>query len=83
MPQSDNTKITNIILNGNKNYILWSRSVTIGLGGKGKLNFVTGTKEKPKAANPNEATPEESAKIEEWETTDQMIMSWLLSTMEP
>ena len=83
MSQSDNNKITNIVLNGNKNYIPWSRSVTIGLGGKGKLCFVTGTKEKPKAEKPAEATIEEKAKIEEWETTDQMIMSWLLSTMEP
>jgi gag-polypeptide of LTR copia-type len=46
---SDNTKLTTLILNGNKNYIPWSRSVTIGLGGKGKLGFVTSTKEKPKS----------------------------------
>jgi gag-polypeptide of LTR copia-type len=57
--------------------------VTIGLGGKGKLNFITGTKTKPVPAKANEATAEERAKIEEWETTYQMIMSWLLSTMEP
>jgi gag-polypeptide of LTR copia-type len=80
--QSDNTKLTTIILTGN-NYILWSRSVTIGLGGKDKLNFITGTKTRPVPAKANEATTEERAKIEEWETTDQMIMSWLLSTMEP
>ena len=81
--QFDNTKLTTIILNGNKNYILWSRSVTIGLGGKGKLHFVIGTKEKPKLDKPNEATAAETAQIEEWETNDQMIMSWLLSTMDP
>ncbi|XP_078148487.1 uncharacterized protein LOC144543910 [Carex rostrata] len=80
--QSDSTKLTTIILNGS-NYIPWSRSVTIGLGGKGKLSFVTGTKAKPVADKPKEATAEETAKIEEWETMDQMIMSWLLSTMEP
>jgi gag-polypeptide of LTR copia-type len=80
---SDNTKLTTLILNGNKNYIPWSRSVTIGLGGKGKLHFVTGTKERPKPANVNEAIAAEIAKIKEWDTNDQMIMSWLLSTMDP
>jgi gag-polypeptide of LTR copia-type len=79
---SDNTKLTTLILNGNKNYIPWSRSVTIGLGGTGKLGFVTGTKEKPKSEK-TVATAEEIAKIEEWKTIDQMIMTWLLSTMEP
>jgi gag-polypeptide of LTR copia-type len=62
--QSDNTKLTAIILTGN-NYIPWSRSVTIGLGGKDKLNFVTGTKTKLVPAKANEATAEERAKIEE------------------
>ena len=80
---SDNTKLTTLILNGNKNYIPWSRSVTIGLGGKGKLPFVTGTKERPKPKKPEEATAAETAQIDEWDTTDQMIMSWLLSTMDP
>jgi hypothetical protein len=49
--------------------------VTISLGGKDKLNFVTGTKIRPVPAKVNEATIEKRAKIEEWETTDQMIMS--------
>lgn len=80
--QFDNTKLTTIILNGNKNYIPWSRSVTIGLGSKGKLHFVTGTKERPKPDKPNEATAAETAQIEEWDTNDQMIMSLLLSTMD-
>jgi gag-polypeptide of LTR copia-type len=62
--QFDNTKLTSIMLTGN-NYIPWSRSVTIGLGGKGKLNFVTETKIRPVPAKANEATAEERAKIEE------------------
>jgi gag-polypeptide of LTR copia-type len=62
--QSDNTKLTAIILIDN-NYIPWSRSVTIGLGGKGKLNFVTRTKTRPVPAKANEATAEERATIEE------------------
>jgi gag-polypeptide of LTR copia-type len=80
--QSNNTKLTTIILTCS-NYIPWARSVTIGLGGKGKLSFVIGTKTKPVPAKVNEATTEEKTKIDEWETTDQMIMSWLLNTMEP
>jgi gag-polypeptide of LTR copia-type len=72
--QSDNTKLTTIILTGN-NYIPWSKFVTIGLGGKGKLNFITGTKIRPVPAKVNEATTEERAKIKKWETTNQMIMS--------
>jgi gag-polypeptide of LTR copia-type len=78
MSQFDNTKLTTITLNGNKNYIPWSISVTIGLDGKRKLTFITGTK-----AKPNETTAEENVSIAKWETTDQMIMSWLLTTMEP
>jgi gag-polypeptide of LTR copia-type len=83
MPQFNNTKLTTLILNDNKNYILWSRSVIIGLGGKGKLHFVTGIKERPKPEKANEITAAETAQIEEWDINDQMIMSWLLSTMDP
>jgi gag-polypeptide of LTR copia-type len=81
-PTCYNTKLTTIILTGN-NYIPWARSVTIGLGGKDKLSFVTSTKAKPVPAKVNEAIAEEKIKIDEWETIDKMIMSWLLSTMEP
>lgn len=80
---SDNTKLTTIVLNGNKNYIPWSRSVTIGLSGRGKLQYVTGTKEKPKPTDPQKQTEAETIKIEEWQTADHMVMSWLLNTMEP
>jgi gag-polypeptide of LTR copia-type len=65
MSQGDNTKLTTLILHGNKNYIPWSRTVTIGLGGKGKLHFVTGTKERPKPTKANELTAVETAQIEE------------------
>jgi gag-polypeptide of LTR copia-type len=45
--QIDTFKLTNIIPNGNQNYIPWSKSVSITLGGKGKLRHVSGTKPKP------------------------------------
>ena len=62
--QFDNSKLTSITLNGSKNYIPWSRSVTIGISGRGKLGFVTGTKKKPVANKPLEPTAEETEKIE-------------------
>jgi gag-polypeptide of LTR copia-type len=80
---SDNTKLTTVVLSGNKNYIPWSRQITIGLCGKGKSGFINGTKQKPIPKDPLKITDEETNKIEEWQTSDHMVMSWLLSTMEP
>jgi gag-polypeptide of LTR copia-type len=48
----DNSKLTNIVLNGNQNYIIWSKSVSIALGGRGKLSHDTGTKQKAKPVKP-------------------------------
>jgi gag-polypeptide of LTR copia-type len=79
----DNSKLTNIILNGNQNYILWSKSVSIALGGRGTLGHITGTKLKPKPTKPELPTVEEIRKIEEWEETDLSIMSLLIQTIEP
>jgi gag-polypeptide of LTR copia-type len=80
---SDNTKLTTVVLSGNKNYIPWSRQITIGLSRKGKSGFINGTKQKPIPKDPLKITDEETNKIEEWQTSDHMVMSWLLSTMEP
>lgn len=79
----DNSKITTIILSGNKDYISWSRSIQIGLSGRGKLGFIDGTLKKPKVAKPAEPNEEETKKITEWQTTDHMVMSMLINTMEP
>jgi gag-polypeptide of LTR copia-type len=46
---TDNSKITTIILSGNKDYIPWSRSIQIGLNGRGKLEFIDGTLKKNKS----------------------------------
>jgi gag-polypeptide of LTR copia-type len=81
--QIDNSKLTNIILNCNQNYIPWSKSVSIALGGRGKLGHVTGTKPKPKPAKPEVPTAEETRKIKEWKETDLSIMFLLIQTMEP
>ncbi|TYK00722.1 copia-like protein [Cucumis melo var. makuwa] len=78
----ENNKITTYILTGNNNYVPWARSVEIGLGGKGKRSFINGSKGKPKPKDQANPTDDELTAIENWETTDQMIMSWLLSTMD-
>jgi Reverse transcriptase (RNA-dependent DNA polymerase)/Integrase core domain/gag-polypeptide of LTR copia-type/GAG-pre-integrase domain len=79
---TDNSKLTSYILTGSNNYVPWARSVEIGLGGKGKLHFINGSKEKPKPKDPVNPTTDEKTTIENWETSDQLIMSWLLSTMD-
>ncbi|XP_078160139.1 uncharacterized protein LOC144555617 [Carex rostrata] len=83
MSSSDNSKITTITLTGNKDYIPWSRSIQIALSGRGKLGFIDGTIKKPKPAKQNEPNEEEKAKIAEWQTTDHLVMSMLINTMEP
>jgi gag-polypeptide of LTR copia-type len=65
-------KLTTMLFNG-KNYLPWARAVTISLKGKGKFGHVDGSKKKP------EKDPEK----EEWEMHDNLIMSWLLNSMEP
>jgi len=80
---SDNSKITTITLIGNQDYIPWSRSIEIGLSGRGKLGFINGTLQKPQPAKPNEATPDEQVKIDEWQTSDHLVMSMLINTMDP
>jgi Integrase core domain/GAG-pre-integrase domain/gag-polypeptide of LTR copia-type len=79
---TDNSKITTYTLTGNNNYVPWARSVEIGLGGKGKLHFISGTKERPKPKDATNITSDEKKELENWDTTDQLIMSWLLGTMD-
>jgi gag-polypeptide of LTR copia-type len=72
---TDNSKITTYTLTGNNNYVPWARSVEIGLGGKGKLHFISGTKERPKPKDATNITSDEKKELENWDTTDQLIMS--------
>jgi gag-polypeptide of LTR copia-type len=51
-------KITHITLNGT-NYLPWLHTVTIGLGGRSKLEYVTGELSKPIPVNPNFPTAQE------------------------
>jgi hypothetical protein len=51
-------KITHIILNGT-NYLPWVHTVTIELGGRSKLEYLTRKLPKPEPVNPNFPTAQE------------------------
>ncbi|XP_048232867.1 uncharacterized protein LOC125370621 [Ricinus communis] len=82
MAHNDTTKITNIMLRGSQNYFDWLKSIYIGLSGRKKLGFVTRCKKKPRSVNPEVPTEEELEKMEEWQTTDHLVMSMITNTME-
>uniref|UniRef100_A0A6N2MZF3 Integrase catalytic domain-containing protein n=1 Tax=Salix viminalis TaxID=40686 RepID=A0A6N2MZF3_SALVM len=65
-------RVTTVLLNG-FNYLPWSRAVTIALGGRSRLGFING---KDKAPDSN------SSDFENWLAKDQMVMSWILNSME-
>ncbi|KAI5319262.1 hypothetical protein L3X38_038970 [Prunus dulcis] len=68
-----NLSLCSVLLNG-FNYITWSRAVMLALGGRSKLGFINGTIRAPEASDP---------KFEDWFCKDQLVMSWLLNSMEP
>jgi hypothetical protein len=72
-------KLTPELLN-EKNYLAWAKSVTFTISDRGKLGHVTGTKEMPVAEKLAEHTTEETKKIEEWQMTDHLVMSWVLAS---
>ena len=65
-------KMTTVLLNG-FNYLPWSRAVTIALGGRSRLGFING-----KELAPDSSSPE----FEQWLAKDQMVMSWMLNSMD-
>ncbi|KAM1294032.1 hypothetical protein ACFX13_014435 [Malus domestica] len=56
------------------NYLPWSRAVSLALGGRSKLGYVNGT------IKPPEST---SLSFDAWHSNDQLVMSWILNSMEP
>jgi gag-polypeptide of LTR copia-type len=78
----NNDRLTSIILTGNKNYGPWSRSVFVVLKGRGRLGFITGTKKEPIPVNPEKPTEAESAKIEDWQVEDYVVLTLLLNTLD-
>jgi hypothetical protein len=67
-----NQHLGSVLLN-ELNYLSWSRAVTIALGGRSKLGYVNGH---IKASDPF------SQNYKAWQCKDQLVMSWLLNSME-
>ena len=65
-------KLSSVLLN-EFNYLPWSRAITIALGGRSKLGFINGTIKSPEVG---------SLEYEAWLSKDQLVMSWLLNSME-
>ncbi|CAB4283908.1 unnamed protein product [Prunus armeniaca] len=67
-----NQRLSSVLLN-EFNYFPWSRAVTLALGGRSKLGFINGNIEAPDVSSPN---------YESWLCKDQLVMSWLLNSIE-
>ncbi|CAB4314115.1 unnamed protein product [Prunus armeniaca] len=67
-----NQRLSSVLLN-EFNYLPWSRAVSLVLGGRSKLGFINGNIEVPDASSPT---------YESWLSKDQLVMSWLLNSME-
>jgi hypothetical protein len=67
-----NQNLGSILLN-EFNYLLWLRAMTIALDRRSKLGYVNGY---IKPLNPS------SQAYQAWQCKDQLVMSWLLSSME-
>jgi len=65
-------KLSSVLLN-EFNYLPWSRAITIALGGRSKLGFINGTINSPEVG---------SLEYEAWLSKDQLVMSWILNSME-
>ncbi|PRQ36655.1 putative transcription factor interactor and regulator CCHC(Zn) family [Rosa chinensis] len=67
-----NQRLSSVLLN-EFNYLSWARAVTLALGGRSKLGYVNGVIQKPKADSPT---------FDSWLCKDQLVMSWLINSME-
>ena len=67
-----NQRLSSVLLN-EFNYLPWSRAVSLALGGRSKLGFI----------NESIAVSDASSSgYESWLSKDQLVMSWLLNSME-
>lgn len=69
--ESGSILITSHKLNG-QNYLQWSQSVLMFISGKGKDEYLTGEIEIPEKGDP---------KYRLWKSDNNMIMSWLINSM--
>ena len=70
-PENSPILITSHKLNGH-NYLQWSQSVMMFVCGKGRDDFLTGATAAPKQDDPNFRT---------WNAANNMVMSWLINSM--
>lgn len=68
-----NLRLCSVLLN-EFNYLSWSRAISLALGGRSKLGYVNGTIKPPETS---------SATFDAWQSNDQLVMSWILNSMEP
>ncbi|KAB2600410.1 hypothetical protein D8674_010681 [Pyrus ussuriensis x Pyrus communis] len=67
-----NQRLSSVLLN-EFNYLPWTRAVSLALGGRSKLGYVNGAIAAPATSSPTYAS---------WLCKDQLVMSWLLNSME-
>ncbi|XP_068323231.1 uncharacterized protein [Pyrus communis] len=67
-----NQRLSSVLLN-EFNYLPWERAVTLALGGRSKLGYVNGAIPAPNAS---------SSGYNDWLCKDQLVMSWLLNSMD-
>ncbi|PRQ42043.1 putative transcription factor interactor and regulator CCHC(Zn) family [Rosa chinensis] len=67
-----NQRLSSVLLN-EFNYLSWARAVTLALGGRSKLGYINGVIQMPEAKSPT---------YDSWLCNDQLVMSWLLNSME-
>ncbi|KAF3773569.1 hypothetical protein EJ110_NYTH55035 [Nymphaea thermarum] len=66
-------KITSTPLNG-ANYLSWVKAARLFLSGKSKAGYINGKIKVPVTTDPN---------YDEWKSENDMVMVWLLNSMEP
>jgi len=73
LQESHSQCLTNMLLD-ERNFLPWSRAVTVALGGCSKLGHINGK---------IEAHPEDDLGYEEWLASDNSVMSWIFNSVEP
>ncbi|KAL5739459.1 hypothetical protein ACOSQ2_028639 [Xanthoceras sorbifolium] len=73
---SDNTHIPHLPITGHKlnghNYLQWSQSVLMFICSKGRDDYLTGVAKSPDKENP---------KFKQWKVENNMVMPWLINSM--
>ncbi|KAM1184771.1 hypothetical protein PS2_013846 [Malus domestica] len=68
-----NLRLCSVFLN-EFNYLPWSHAISLALGGRSKLGYVNRSIEAPQPS---------STLYGAWHANDQLVMSWILNSMEP